>query len=73
MGRQSLSVAALPDDWFVGQRQRPKETTWSSYNVATTRIKGGLGANKLKALTPSKSSSFTGVLLSTVAVSAAAC
>ena len=52
VGRQSMSVATFLDDWLAGQRQRLKETTWSSYEVAVNRIKGGLGASKLKALAP---------------------
>ena len=52
VGRQSMTVAAFLDDWLEGQRQHLKETTWSSYDVAAKRIKGGLGASKLKALAP---------------------
>ncbi|MFV0525867.1 MAG: tyrosine recombinase XerC [Acidimicrobiales bacterium] len=52
VGRQSMSLAAFLDDWLVGERRRLKETTWSSYEVAVNRIKGGLGASKLTALAP---------------------
>lgn len=65
VGRQSMSVAAYLDDWLDGQRQRLKETTWSSYEVAVNRIKGGLGASKLKALAPLDIERFYTVLAET--------
>ena len=65
VGRQSMSVAAYLDDWLDGQRQRLKETTWSSYEVAVNRIKGGLGESKLKALAPLDIERFYTVLAET--------
>lgn len=50
--KSGLNVADYLDEWLVGQRQRLKETTWSSYQDAVRRVSSRLGKTKLQALSP---------------------
>jgi integrase len=50
--RSKMTVAEFLDDWLSGQRHRLRATTLASYETAALRVRRGLGAVPLQALTP---------------------
>ena len=52
VSQTATTLGQFLGDWLPGQKQRLKETTWTSYAVAVERISNGLGKRKLQALAP---------------------